>query len=165
MNGPTSAGQLPPLAGEDFLNASDASVAAHAGAICAQLHAQARPMSASPLTRALAERTVLPFSSLSSIVASALAEKLRAVLPAEMAACQEEFVQLLATPRLLRCTVCDLYKIVNADPASDGMLLPPLLFYKGFHALCLHRVAHALWSRNGPADKLASLRCIMHHPP
>jgi len=66
-------------------------------------------------------------------------------------------IHLLSMPRLLRCLVCDLYKIVSIDPASDGML-QPLLFFKGFHAMCLYHVAHALWMRNGPADRFAALR-------
>jgi hypothetical protein len=109
----------------------------------------------SPLTSALAERTVLAHPTLSEVAASVLAEKLRSVIPrdsAEMAGFEHEIVRLLKTPRLLRCLVCDLYKIVSVDPASDGML-QPLLFFKGFHAICLYHVARALWVRNGPADR------------
>ena len=36
----------------------------------------------------------------------------------------------------------------RVDPAADG-LLQPLLFFKGFHALQVHRVAHVLWGRSG----------------
>ncbi|EOD14063.1 hypothetical protein EMIHUDRAFT_56234, partial [Emiliania huxleyi CCMP1516] len=63
---------------------------------------------------------------------------------------------------LLRCVVCDLYKILDVDPAATG-LLQPLLYFKGFHALTLHRVAHHLWARDdGPADRFAALRLQSH---
>lgn len=42
---------------------------------------------------------------------------------------------------------CDLTAYERRDPASIG-ILAPFLFYKGFHALLLHRVAHILWSNN-----------------
>jgi serine O-acetyltransferase len=38
----------------------------------------------------------------------------------------------------------DLVAIVEKDPAA-GNFLEPLLFYKGYHSLELHRVAHLLW--------------------
>ncbi|MDR1416048.1 MAG: serine O-acetyltransferase [Prevotellaceae bacterium] len=38
----------------------------------------------------------------------------------------------------------DLATIVDKDPAT-GNFLEPFLFYKGYHSLELHRVAHRLW--------------------
>ncbi|MDR2813740.1 MAG: serine O-acetyltransferase [Prevotellaceae bacterium] len=40
--------------------------------------------------------------------------------------------------------VYDLLAIVEKDPAASAFL-EPLLFYKGYHSLELHRVAHWLW--------------------
>jgi serine O-acetyltransferase len=157
---PMSGKFLPPLSGDDYLHCSDELVLTHADIILEQLRTQAALMRNSPLTCALAERTVLAHSTLSEIVASVLSEKLRPVIPpdsAEMAGFEHEMGHLLKTHRLLRCLVCDLYKIVSVDPASDGML-QPLLFFKGFHAVCLYHIAHALWMRNGPADRFAALR-------
>jgi len=157
---PMSGKFLPPLSGDDYLHVSDEVVLTHAELIHEQLRAQAALMRKSPLTCALAERTVLAHATLSEVAASVLAEKLRAVIPSgtpEMAGIEHEIVHLLKMPRLLRCLVCDLYKIVSVDPASDGML-QPLLFFKGFHAVCLYHIAHALWVRNGPADRFAALR-------
>jgi serine O-acetyltransferase len=48
-------------------------------------------------------------------------------------------------PRIPEYAVCDLIAIVEKDPASDSFL-EPFLFYKGFHSLELHRIAHWLWS-------------------
>jgi serine O-acetyltransferase len=165
INGPASETDQPaayrPLAGSsDFLSSSDATVSRHAHAIHEQLRDQALLMRASPLTHNLVERTVLSRDSLSAIVAAVLAEKLNPVVlegSAEMIAFERVLLHHLSSPQVVRCLVCDLYKIVSADPASDS-LLPPLLFFKGFHALCLHRVAHELWVRNSPGDRPASLR-------
>lgn len=41
----------------------------------------------------------------------------------------------------------DLVAYQARDPASIG-LLAPFVFYKGFHALLLHRVSHILWSND-----------------
>jgi len=157
---PMSGKFLPPLSGDGFLLASDEAVLTHANIIYEQLRVQAASMSRSPMTSGLADRTVLAHTTLGGVVAAVLADKLRVVVPVgseEIVAYEHELLKLLAMPRLVRCLVCDLYKIVSVDPASDGML-QPLLFFKGFHALCLHRVAHALWARNGPADRFAALR-------
>lgn len=40
----------------------------------------------------------------------------------------------------------DLQAVVERDAACRSPL-EPLLFFKGFHALCVHRVAHELWAR------------------
>lgn len=48
---------------------------------------------------------------------------------------------------LLSAAEIDILAIFTRDPACDD-LSTPFLFYKGFHALQAHRVAHWLW-RNG----------------
>jgi serine O-acetyltransferase len=45
--------------------------------------------------------------------------------------------------------VCDLVAIVEKDPASSDFL-EPFLFYKGYHALELYRIAHKLWIDGQP---------------
>lgn len=61
-------------------------------------------------------------------------------------------------PSLVACIATDLQAVVDRDPASHTPLTP-LLFYKGFHALCTHRIAHALWAqrRELPALLLQSM--------
>lgn len=44
----------------------------------------------------------------------------------------------------------DIAAIVDRDPACDR-LIDPLLFFKGFHAIQTHRLAHWLW-KNGRTD-------------
>ena len=50
-----------------------------------------------------------------------------------------------ADPAIADAAAEDLAAIVARDPASDG-LLTPFLYFKGFHALQWHRVAHWLWT-------------------
>ena len=38
----------------------------------------------------------------------------------------------------------DIVAVLDRDPATSR-LIEPLLYYKGFHALQTHRLAHALW--------------------
>lgn len=73
--------------------------------------------------------------------------------------CEGLFLSLLEKrPQLVDYMAADLKAIVDRDPASHTPL-PPLLFYKGFHALCTHRFAHELWraERTLPALLLQSL--------
>ena len=159
---PVSSRFTPPLSSKQYLRASEAAVAKHAAIIFDQLRQEAAALSGSPLTSGLGERTVLSRSSLSEAAAAVLVEQLRSAGlgegGAESAALWREVSSALAAPWLLRCVVCDLYKILDVDPAATG-LLQPLLYFKGFHALTLHRVAHHLWARDdGPADRFAALR-------
>ena len=47
-------------------------------------------------------------------------------------------------------------KIVTVDPAVES-LLQPFLFFKGFHALSVHRVANSLWRAGGKVERAAAL--------
>ena len=49
-------------------------------------------------------------------------------------------------PGIVASAVADLTAIVARDPAADR-LLTPFLYFKGFHALQWHRVAHWLWGQ------------------
>ncbi|GAB6390784.1 MAG: serine O-acetyltransferase [Treponematales bacterium] len=49
-----------------------------------------------------------------------------------------------ANGAIAESAVYDLAAIVDKDPAADDFLAP-FLFYKGFHALELYRIAHSLW--------------------
>ena len=55
-----------------------------------------------------------------------------------------------------RSVVSDLVKVLVVDPAAEG-LLQPMLFFKGFHALATHRVAHSLWLDGSVASRGAAL--------
>lgn len=51
-----------------------------------------------------------------------------------------------ADPSIVEAFRADIKAIVERDPAC-GRLIEPLLFFKGFHAIQTHRLAHWLWSR------------------
>ncbi|MXP63461.1 serine O-acetyltransferase [Roseomonas sp. M0104] len=47
-------------------------------------------------------------------------------------------------PALREAVRCDIMAVVDRDPATSRAL-EPVLYYKGFHALTVHRLAHRLW--------------------
>ncbi len=47
-------------------------------------------------------------------------------------------------PELASAAAYDLDAVMRRDPAAEG-ILRPFLFFKGFHALQLYRIAHVLW--------------------
>ena len=49
-------------------------------------------------------------------------------------------------PAIIRAAEIDIKAVRSRDPACNGYSTP-LLFYKGFHALQSHRVAHWLWGQ------------------
>jgi serine O-acetyltransferase len=57
---------------------------------------------------------------------------------------------LTADPAIGRAMRRDAFAVVERDPAA-GRLIEPILFYKGFHAIETHRIAHWLW-REGRRD-------------
>ena len=54
------------------------------------------------------------------------------------------------TPELIGSLRADIAAVVERDPATER-LIEPFLYFKGFHALQTHRLAHWLWS-NGERD-------------
>jgi serine O-acetyltransferase len=55
-----------------------------------------------------------------------------------------------AAPALIGGLRADIVAVVERDPATER-LIEPFLYFKGFHALQTHRLAHWLWS-NGERD-------------
>jgi serine O-acetyltransferase len=49
-------------------------------------------------------------------------------------------------PGLAETFRIDMVAVLDRDPACER-LIEPLLYFKGFHALCAHRVKHSLWTR------------------
>lgn len=50
-------------------------------------------------------------------------------------------------PEIGKAFRADIAAVVDRDPAT-ARLLEPLLYYKGFHAIETHRLAHYLWNSN-----------------
>ena len=101
---------------------------------------------------------VLTAKSLGQAVITRLAQRI-ACNDLSQVACVELFLSLLEKqPAIEPIIAADMQAVVERDPASHSPLAP-LLFYKGFHALCTHRFAHELWvaGRKLPALLLQSL--------
>ena len=97
--------------------------------------------SAEPALRGLLELAVLRHETLGPALAALLGRKLaEALMPAE----RLEDLARAAGPELVALAVADLAANRRRDPAARGWLAP-FLYYKGFHALSWHRVAHGLW--------------------
>jgi serine O-acetyltransferase len=55
------------------------------------------------------------------------------------------FETLAADPSILDAFRADIAAVVDRDPACTR-LIEPVLYFKGFHAIETHRLAHALWN-------------------
>ena len=61
-------------------------------------------------------------------------------------------------PALLDAVRADLLAVLERDPACNR-LIEPVLYFKGFHALQTHRLAHWLW-KNGRSDFALTLQSL-----
>ena len=113
---------------------------------------------AEPHLSGLLRQIILNHSDLGHAIVTRLAQRL-ACSDFTREDCEGLFLSLLEQhPQLVDYMAADLKAVVDRDPASHTPL-PPLLFYKGFHALCTHRFAHTLWQegRHLPAMLLQSM--------
>lgn len=156
----------------DFEASTDEEVLNCAYSIFDQMIYEASKLTGSPLTAAMAETCVLQHQSLSKMMAHFLAckvnwstlplkaesleESVRADLRAQEWALYDEMKVVLAKPAVLRALVSDLTKAFLCDPAAESFL-QLALYFKGFHALTTHRVAHDLWQRGGVMNQNAAL--------
>ena len=90
--------------------------------------------------------TVLHHDSLEAAVVHRVAERLDSPeLPAELI--RQAYADALAGERSIAAAFrADIVATVDRDPATHR-LIEPVLYYKGFHAIQTHRLAHWLWSR------------------
>eukprot|EP00930_Biecheleria_cincta_P087642 TRINITY_DN76872_c0_g1_i1.p1 TRINITY_DN76872_c0_g1~~TRINITY_DN76872_c0_g1_i1.p1 ORF type:complete len:372 (+),score=62.65 TRINITY_DN76872_c0_g1_i1:38-1153(+) len=156
----------------DFVTSTDEEVMNCAHCIFEQMIYEASKLTGSALTAAMAETCVLQHQSLSKMMAHFLAckvnwstlplkagsleESIRTDLRAQEWALYDEMKVVLAKPAVLRALVSDLTKAFLCDPAAESFL-QLALYFKGFHALTTHRVAHDLWERGGIVNQNAAL--------
>jgi len=90
--------------------------------------------------------TVLQQPSLEASVAHRIAERLdHADLPAELI--RQAFMQAIAEDQAIAEAIrADILAVVDRDPATTRVI-EPVLYYKGFHAIQTHRLAHHLLLR------------------
>eukprot|EP00618_Florenciella_parvula_P013069 CAMPEP_0119477704 /NCGR_PEP_ID=MMETSP1344-20130328/7756_1 /TAXON_ID=236787 /ORGANISM="Florenciella parvula, Strain CCMP2471" /LENGTH=449 /DNA_ID=CAMNT_0007511777 /DNA_START=154 /DNA_END=1503 /DNA_ORIENTATION=+ len=60
-------------------------------------------------------------------------------------------------PSLVQKACADLSEITRKDPAVSSSLLQPFLFFKGFHATQVQRIAHCLWKRGDFESRTTAL--------
>nr|WP_236250595.1 serine O-acetyltransferase [Microbulbifer sp. ALW1] len=102
--------------------------------------------SGEPVLASYFHNTVLRHRTLDKALAYQLASVLdHAALTAT--ALQEVIAAALADePAISRCMQADICAWFDRDPACD-QYLTPFLYFKGFHALQSHRIAHWLWRK------------------
>lgn len=157
---------------EDFTLIAPGTVQELASLIFHQMFYEAFQLQDSPLTSAFARRNVLKHGSLSSLLAQTLACKMvRSTMPRVLEwsgdpvdadrreqeqALRSTMLAVYSAPDVLRCVVADLAKAFLSDPAAEGFL-QLALYFKGFHAVSIHRVAHELWKRGGAVNRHTAL--------
>ena len=101
---------------------------------------------------------ILAQDSLAAVIAHRIAQRLdRPEAPYTMI--RQAFDACLdREPALLDAMRADLLAVLERDPACTR-LIEPVLYFKGFHALQAHRLAHWLW-RNGRSDFALTLQSL-----
>ena len=101
---------------------------------------------------------ILAQDSLAAVIAHRVAQRLdRPEAPYSMI--RQAFEACLdREPALLDAIRADLLAVLERDPACTR-LIEPVLYFKGFHALQAHRLAHWLW-RNGRSDFALTLQSL-----
>ncbi|MEM6761843.1 MAG: serine O-acetyltransferase [Pseudomonadota bacterium] len=99
-----------------------------------------------PMLASLIHAAVLEHPSLENALAERIAGRLAG--PSLQAThIRSAFADAIsADPALAEIFRVDLVAVLDRDPACER-LIEPFLYFKGFHALTTHRIAHSLWSR------------------
>jgi serine O-acetyltransferase len=103
-------------------------------------------VNADPAMASFVFATVLNHERLEDAIVHRVAQRLdNSVVSAEVIRCA--FKDALANPELGEIMRCDIAAVFDRDPACDRRI-EPLLFFKGFHAIQTHRLAHWLWEND-----------------
>ncbi|MCK0198574.1 serine O-acetyltransferase [Ancylobacter sp. 6x-1] len=119
--------------------------------VWARIRAEAEEMAArEPALVSFIFSTVLYHQTLERAVAHRISQRLHNVdVPGELI--RQAFDEAFADdPDIGHAIRADLMAVCDRDPATTRAL-EPLLYFKGFHAIQTHRLAHWLWS-NGRRD-------------
>ena len=99
-----------------------------------------------PLLAAFLYSTILNHDSLESAVIHRLSERLdHPDMPADLIR-QTYHSMVRETPEWGRTVRVDIQAYYDRDPACDRFMMP-VLYFKGFHAVQTHRLAHWLWGK------------------
>jgi len=124
---------------------SIALVCANEAALWSELRARASAVTADePTLTGLLERYVLGRAGFGEAIVRRLAERL-APTGQDLTLIEQALAQAVRhDPEVLAQMRADIRAILERDPATEHALIP-FLWYKGFHAISAHRLAHALW--------------------
>ena len=98
---------------------------------------------ADPIAGSMALMAVAPHASLEAAVSSRIARKLSSAEAPETLLYEVGVEMMDRDPKIGEAIRADLTAVRDRDPACQRML-DAFLYFKGFHALCAYRIAHAL---------------------
>lgn len=112
-----------------------------------RVRAEAQAMaSAEPALASFVYETVLNHSTLEEAIVHRVADRLGHVVVSSSLIRQTYHEALEQAPEIVDAFRVDIAAVFDRDPACFRYL-EPLLYFKGFHALQTHRLAHWLWSQ------------------
>lgn len=120
---------------------------AEADPIFARLRSEAEEaLAREPELAGFIRASILNLGSLGEIVADRVAARLdHAAVPGSLI--RAHYLEALAEgPGLIEAIRADILAVADRDPACTR-LVEPVLYFKGFHAIQTHRLAHWMWGR------------------
>jgi serine O-acetyltransferase len=106
----------------------------------------AQAVARDPLLAAFLYSTILNHETLEEAVVHRLSERLDHSDLGAALICQTFREMLKETPNWSTTVRVDIQAYYDRDPACDRFLMP-VLYFKGFHAIQTHRLAHWLWNQ------------------
>jgi serine O-acetyltransferase len=126
----------------------------------ADIHARAQVVAqAEPALVPMLKRYVLDRATFAEGIVRRLSERIAPTgndVDSLVAAMQQA---IAADPEILAQMRADIRATLERDPATEHALIP-FLWYKGFHAISLHRLAHSLW-KSGRRELATHLQSLM----
>ncbi|MEJ2131002.1 MAG: serine O-acetyltransferase [Gammaproteobacteria bacterium] len=100
-----------------------------------------------PILGSFYHATILNHDNFASALSFRLASKLDSPMLPSMLIREVIEEAIAADPALVKAAEIDILAIHTRDPACDDFSTP-FLYFKGWHALQAHRIAHWLWKQN-----------------
>ena len=139
---------------------STALACATEASLWADIHARAQVVAqAEPALVPMLKRYVLDRGTFAEGIVRRLSERIAPTgndVDSLVAAMQQA---ITADPEILAQMRADIRATLERDPATEHALVP-FLWYKGFHAISLHRLAHSLW-KSGRRELATHLQSLM----
>ena len=139
---------------------STALACATEASLWADIHAHAQVVAqAEPALVPMLKRYVLDRATFAEGIVRRLSERIAPTgndVGSLVAAMQQA---ITADPEILAQMRADIRATLERDPATEHALIP-FLWYKGFHAISLHRLAHSLW-KSGRRELATHLQSLM----